>query len=96
MDEQLEKLILEQIREIHKICSANQLRLERMDESMVNMKSRQERDEAALSEELKIIEDRITKIEKFQIKLVAIATTVAFVITLIWELASKLVLPLVM
>lgn len=96
MNEQLEKLILEQLREIASMCATNQVKLERLDILVETMKAQSEKDEGYIKQEIKIIEERIAKIEKFQTKLVIIASTVAFTITVLWEFAQNVIIPIIL
>lgn len=95
MDEQLQKLILAQLQEIAEISRANQVKLERLDTLVATMQQRYEKDEAALMNDIHLIEKRLENLENFKLKLVVLASSVAFMITILWEVVSKFLFPFI-
>lgn len=95
MDEQLLKLILAQLQELAEISRSNQVKLERLDTVLATMQDRQKKDEEVLMKDIANIEIRLEKLEKWQVKLLVAASTLAFFIAILWEVLSKLLIPFV-
>lgn len=91
----MQQLILNQLQEITKLCTANQLKLERLDTVVGEMQKKQEKEEAYLNNELKNLDDRLNNLEGFKSKMLVAASVMALVVTALWEVVSKLLLPLI-
>lgn len=102
MDEQLQKLILAQLQELTKISNENSRKLERLETlHEASQETRKNKDAVLMAnvrqieEDLSKLEQRLEKLEKFQTKLVVLASAVAFMIAILWEVISKFIVPFV-
>lgn len=94
MEQRLEQLILAQLQEIATISRSNQLKLERLDTMFNSELEKRKKEDDHLNKELAEVSLRLEKLEGFRVKLVMAATTAAFMVTIIWDVASKVILPL--